>query len=150
MKNFKPLSKLLIKQNNTSGFTLIEAIMAIVIIGIAIPTIMIPFQGVSQIKTPEFIIQGSFMAQQRMEELAKEKRGTIVNASNCPDGSTFTKTEGDYKLDCTSIKVNAGALDTEDVSGTNSSDFARKITLTVYRTDGAMDALTFSQIFALD
>ncbi|MFT4580056.1 MAG: prepilin-type N-terminal cleavage/methylation domain-containing protein [Nitrospinales bacterium] len=147
---FKLQSKLLFKKKNVSGFTLIEIIMAIVIIGVAIPTIMIPFQGVSHIKTPEFIIQGAFLAQQRMEELAKENRNTVVDSSKCPDGSISTKTEGDYKMDCTSIKVNAGALDVEDISGTVSASFARKVTLIVYRTDGAMDSLTFSQIFALD
>ncbi|GEM_PF-717877 len=135
---------LLAMTHNEFGFTLIEIIMAIVIIGVAVPSIMIPFSGLSDTKNPEYIVQGSFLAQKRMEELANETR-TSIDDTDCPVGSSASTTDGDYSLACTSVSVNATTPDTS-----NTSTFAQKITLTVTRTDGAMDAMTFNQLFATD
>ena len=126
-----------------AGFSLIEIIVAIVIIGITVPAIMVPFQGLEDSKSPEFVIQGSFIAQKKMEELANLRRDTITTP--CPEGTPATHPEGDYSLDCESEQVNAADPDTATVS-----TFARKITLTVSRTDGAMAELEFSSLFLRD
>ena len=119
--------------------------MAILIIGIAVPSIMIPFQGLEDTKGPEYIVQASFMAQKRMEELANQDRTSIL--SSCPNGSSASQTSqgpgSAYTLACTSVQVNATAPDTS-----TTSTFAQKVTLTISRAD--MDDLTFNQLFAVD
>jgi prepilin-type N-terminal cleavage/methylation domain-containing protein len=144
-KSFKFYSKTFLKKTRDSGFTLIEIILAIVIIGIAVPSIMIPFSGLGETKGPEYIVQASFLAQERMEQLANEDRTSILTA--CPNGSSASLTSqgpgSAYTLACTSVQVNATAPDTSATS-----TFAQKVTLTVSRAD--MDDLTFNQLFALD
>ncbi|MFT4579943.1 MAG: prepilin-type N-terminal cleavage/methylation domain-containing protein [Nitrospinales bacterium] len=143
-KSFKFYSKTFSKKNRESGFTLMEIIMAIVIIGIAVPSIMIPFQGLSDTKGPEYIVQASFLAQERMEQLANEDRTSIL--TSCPNGSSASVSDGPgsaYTLACTSVQVNATNPDTS-----TTSTFARKVTLTITRAD--MDDLTFNQLFAVE
>lgn len=144
-KSFKFYSKTFFKKSLESGFTLIEIILAIVIIGIAVPSIMIPFSGLSDTKGPEYILQASFLAQKRMEELANEDRTSIL--TSCPNGSSASLSNqgpgSAYTLACTSVQVNATNPDTS-----TTSTFAQKVTLTVTRAD--MDDLTFNQLFAVD
>ncbi|MBC8285293.1 MAG: type II secretion system protein [Nitrospinae bacterium] len=121
--------------NDERGFTLIEIIMAITLIGIAVPTIMIPFSGLSDTKNPEYTIQGSFIGQQRIEEIAGETTTDALTTCNEPSPSA------DYTLSCAEISVDAADPDTS-----TSSTFAKKITLTVSRGDGAMSPLTFTTL----
>lgn len=130
-------------KNSQAGFTLIEVIVAIVVIGITVPAFMTSFSGLADAKNPEFVIQGSFIAQKKMEELSDQFRDTVTAA--CPEGTAATTTDGDYSLDCVSEQVNATTPDSS-----TTSTFARKITLTVSRTDGAMSGLVFNTLFALD
>ena len=125
-----------------AGFTLIEIIVAIVVIGITVPAIMTAFSGVDT-KNPEYVVQASFAAQKRIEELANQFRDTITTA--CPEGTPATFTDGDYSLDCESEQVNA-----TDPDSSTTSTFARKIILKVSRTDGAMGEMEFNTLFALD
>lgn len=126
-----------------AGFTLIEIIVAIVVIGVTVPAIMISFSGLDDTRNPEYVIQASFVAQKKMEELANEFRDTIT--TTCPEGTPATSTDGDYSMDCVSEQVNATDPDTA-----TTSTFARKVTLTISRTDGAMAKQEFSSLFALN
>ena len=126
-----------------AGFTIIEIIVAIVIIGITVPAIMTQFSGLEDAKRPEFIVQASFIAQKKAEELSSQFRDTITTA--CPEVTAATTTDGDYSIDCISEKVNA-----TDPDSSAASTFGRKITLTVSRTDGAMSSIVFNTLIALD
>jgi prepilin-type N-terminal cleavage/methylation domain-containing protein len=126
-----------------TGFTLIEIIVAIVIIGITVPAIMIPFQGGENAKNPEYVIQASFVAQKKMEDMANQYRDTITTP--CPEGTPLASTDGDYSLTCKSEQVTAADPDTVAVS-----TFARKVTLTVSRTDGEMAEMEFNSLFLRD
>jgi prepilin-type N-terminal cleavage/methylation domain-containing protein len=126
-----------------AGFTIIEIIVAIVIIGITVPVIMTQFSGLEDVKRPEFVIQASFIAQKKAEELSSQFRDTITTA--CPEVTAATTTDGDYSIDCISVQVNA-----TDPDSTVTSSFGRKITLTVSRTDGAMSSMVFNTLVALD
>jgi type II secretory pathway pseudopilin PulG len=54
------------------GFTLIEIIVLIVMAGIIIPAIMVPFAtGIRGSKKPEMVTKAMYFAHQRMEELMK-------------------------------------------------------------------------------
>ncbi len=133
-----------LEKKNQAGFTIMEIIVAIVVIGITVPAIMTSFQGLAGSKNPEFVIQGSFIGQKKMEEFANLYRNTIT--AFCPEGTAAPLTpEGDYSLDCLSEQVNA-----TDPDSSTTSTFARKITLTVSRTDGTMSDMVFNALFALD
>lgn len=143
IRRIKSISFLPFNCNKEAGFTLVEIIVAIVVIGIAVPAIMIPFQGLEDTRNPEYIIQASFVAQKKMEELANQYRDTITTP--CPEGTPATTTDGDHSLDCESAQVNAADPDTA-----TTSTFARKVTLTVSRTDGELADMEFSSLFLRD
>ena len=55
---------------NNKGFTLIEIIVLIVLAGIIIPVIIVPFAtGIRGSKKPEMVTTAMYLAHQRMEEL---------------------------------------------------------------------------------
>jgi len=57
---------------NKKGFTLIEIIVLIVMAGIIIPAIMVPFAtGIRGSGKPEVVAKAMYFAHQRMEELMK-------------------------------------------------------------------------------
>jgi type II secretory pathway pseudopilin PulG len=57
---------------NRKGFTLIEIIVLIVMAGIVIPAIIIPFAtGIRGSNKPEMVTTAMYLAHQRMEELMK-------------------------------------------------------------------------------
>jgi type II secretory pathway pseudopilin PulG len=57
---------------NKKGFTLIEIIVLIVMAGIIIPVIVIPFAtGIRESNKPEMVTRAMYYAHQRMEELMK-------------------------------------------------------------------------------
>ena len=129
------------KKNNEHGFTLIEIIIAMVLIGIAVPTIMIPFSGLEDTKNPEYIVQASFLAQQSMEEIANSNRTTAI--TNC---NNITSPVNGYTIACAAIAVNATNPDV--VAG--GATFGQKITITIGRSDGAMTPLVFNSLFAFN
>jgi type II secretory pathway pseudopilin PulG len=61
------------------GFTLIEIIVLIVMAGIIIPAIMVPFAtGIRGSGKPEMVTKAMYFAHQRMEELTKYNYGNGV------------------------------------------------------------------------
>ena len=57
---------------NKKGFTLIEIIVLIVMAGIIIPAIVVPFAtGIRGSKKPEMVTTAMYLAHQKMEELMK-------------------------------------------------------------------------------
>ena len=60
------------------GFTLIEVIILIVVAGIIMPAILVPFStSVKDNLIPEKIAKATFLAQYKMEELLKQKYDSI-------------------------------------------------------------------------
>jgi type II secretory pathway pseudopilin PulG len=69
------------------GFTLIEIIVLIVMAGIIIPVIVVPFAtGIREGKKPEMVTTAMYLAHQKMEELVK------FDYSRAPDLSPGTYT----------------------------------------------------------
>jgi type II secretory pathway pseudopilin PulG len=57
---------------NNKGFTLIEVVVLIVMAGILLPVIIVPFAtGVRQSRKPEIVTIAMYLAHQKMEELMK-------------------------------------------------------------------------------
>ena len=79
---------------NKKGFTLIEIIVLIVMAGIIIPVIVIPFAtGIRQSGRPEMVTRAMYYAHQRMEELMKYN---YCNAAlNVTGGSVAFTTGGE-------------------------------------------------------
>jgi type II secretory pathway pseudopilin PulG len=72
---------------NRKGFTLIEIIVLIVMAGIIIPAIIIPFAtGIRGSNKPEMVITAMYLAHQKMEELIK------FNYNRAPDLNPGTYT----------------------------------------------------------
>ena len=68
---FAGMTKISYKQKN-KGFTLIEIIILIVMAGILLPVIIVPFvTGVKSSGKPEMATKAMYLAHQRMEELMK-------------------------------------------------------------------------------
>ena len=63
---------------NNKGFTLIEIIIFIVVVGIILPVILVPFAtGVKENLTPEKVAKATFLAQYKMQELTKDTYSSI-------------------------------------------------------------------------
>ncbi len=62
----------LVKEMNGKGFTLIEIIVLIIMAGIIIPVIVVPFAtGIRSSNMPEMVTTAMYLAHQKMEELMK-------------------------------------------------------------------------------
>jgi type II secretory pathway pseudopilin PulG len=83
--HFNPKSAF--RNPNSKGFTLIEIIALIVIAGIIIPIIIIPFTtGIRGSQKPEMVTTAMYLAHQKMEELMK------FNYDQAPDLTPGTYT----------------------------------------------------------
>ncbi len=138
MKNL--ITKFIPKQpsimRNAKGFTLPEIIMSIVLIGISVPAIMVPFTSLKYTQSPEVVVRASFLAQKHMETLA-DKTVTSIDS----DCSSLNGADGEFTLVCTSIDVAAGDLDTD----TGSTSFGKKITLEISHPE--IEPLSFVNLF---
>ena len=67
---------------NHKGFTLIEIIIFIVIAGIILPVILVPFAtSVKESLTPEKVAKATYLAQYKMEELTKNEYKLLAPAT---------------------------------------------------------------------
>ncbi len=68
-----------LKTSNNKGFTLIEIIVLIVMAGILLPAIVVPFAtGVKSSGKPEMVTTAMFLAHQKMEEFMKFNYGNAA------------------------------------------------------------------------
>lgn len=158
MKRFPVFNKKMKSRLSAShGLTLIEMIIAIVVIAIAVPTIMVPFSGIKDVKNPEYVVQASYLAQLQMEAISGKFADEIpVGTYSCTEFRAASPAVlevlcgdadfSDYSFSWLVEQVTATDLDTD----TGSASFAKKVTLTVSRADGAMDPVKFYTLFALD
>jgi len=138
MNNF--LTKFIAKPTaifrNAKGFTLPEIIMSIVIIGISVPAIMVPFTSLKYTQSPEIVVQASFLAQKHMETFADKNVSSI--GTEC---SNINGADGAFTLTCSTIDVAAGDLDT----ALGAAGFGKKVTLGISHPE--MEELSFVNLF---
>ncbi len=121
------------------GFTLVEVIMSIVLIGISVPAIMVPFTSLKFTQSPEIVVKASFLAQKHMETLV-DKTVSSIN-TDCSSLNGADSQIPAYTLSCSVIDVAAGDLDT----ALGAAGFGKKLTLTIDHAE--MEPLSFVNLF---
>jgi len=136
-----------------AGFTLIEVVIAIVIVAVAVPSVMIAFSSLKGSVTPEYVIQAAELGQLQMEAIAAKTRTQIPAAGTytcaafqgtVPEVQCAVAGFGAYSYSWLVEDVDAADPDTSSPGAT----FAKKVTLTVNRAD--MAPVSFYTLFALD
>ncbi|OGW24470.1 MAG: hypothetical protein A3K09_05070 [Nitrospinae bacterium RIFCSPLOWO2_12_FULL_47_7] len=134
----------------TEGFTIIEIILALVIIGIVVVSMMNMFSGLKDIKKPEYAVQASFLALKQMEGISKQYYDAI------PVAGTYTCAAFSATLttvDCTSATYTfAWLVENSTLAAPNvvvgAADMVKKVTLTVTRADNGMNPIQFYTLFS--
>ncbi len=132
-----------------AGFTLLEIIMAIVIIAIVVPTFGVVFSGLKDSKAPESAVLVTFISLQQFEAIAGKTYADIP-ASGTYDCATFQATvteiicDASYTYNWEVQNVAAGALDTPLVPP---STFKKVILTVTGPTGGYSISTTNSTIF---
>lgn len=128
---------------NQKGVTLIEIIITLVVIGISVPAIMIPFSGLGDSQGPEISVQATFLANRQMEALADRKYADIAasSASHSTCANFVANGTGLGNINCsvTGYTDYTYTWLIEDVTaaspgGAASGSFAKRVTLTVTHT----------------
>ncbi len=139
---------------NETGFSLIEIIISIVLIGIAVPTFSNYFGGLDDSKQPEYFTEAVFLATRQLEGIRNETLTRIPAAANYPTCVAFQTSPpvgANFNIDCTSTDYGFSWL-VEDVNALNpnvdAGTFGKKVTLTVSRTaTGAMPSFQLVTLF---
>ena len=141
---------LLKRGRGESGFTLIEMIVAITIIGIAMPGLFVYFSGLKDSSKPENIIKTSFMAQRQMEAMASVTISAFPNTSQI--GITCAAFQGYAPAITCSATGFTFTFDVENVDADDpdtlvggANKFFRKVTM--YITGPGGDSFQYSTIF---
>jgi len=80
---------------NRDGFTLIEIIIFIVIVGIILPVILVPFTtSIKESLTPEKVAKATCLAQYKMEELTKNKYDLVIVTTEEDPSYTYNDITG--------------------------------------------------------
>lgn len=122
---------------NESGFSLIEIIISIVLVGIAVPTFINYFGGLKDSQQPEVLTQGVFLATRQLEGIGNEPLSRMP-AAGTYDCAAFQASPvgADFNIDCTS-PVYQFSWEVDDVAAGNpnaasgGATFGKKVTLTV-------------------
>ncbi|CCQ90534.1 putative Prepilin-like protein [Nitrospina gracilis 3/211] len=139
--------------HSEGGFTLMEIIIAILIVGIAVPSIMIAFSSLKGSVIPEYTIEAAELAQLQMEAISEKTRTQIPAAGSYTCAAfqaTVTEVQcavagfGAYTFAWVVADVDANDPDTSNPGAT----FAKKVTLTVTRAN--MTPVSFYALFATD
>lgn len=128
-----------------AGMTLMEIIIAIVVIGLAVPLITIPFSGNKDTKKPEYVVHASFIAQKHTETMAGSTAAQAATACALyPKTETLTASDV-YNVACLIYDVDAATPD--DAPSGGEIVIGKKVTLTISRSDGDMTPALFYSFF---
>ena len=138
-----------------SGITLIELVVAIVVIGVALTVIMNAFSSLKGSVVPEYTVQAAALGQLQMEAIGVKTRLQIPAAGtyNCaafqlgppavPEVQCAVPGFPEYTYSWLVEDVSAATPDVASVPA-----FASKVTLTVSRS--SMPAIDYYTLFGLD
>jgi type II secretory pathway pseudopilin PulG len=107
------------------GFTLIETVIIIVLVGIFMATIVMPFvEGVRETRRPEIVATAHFLAVEKLEELT-----TTAYASLSDEARAVVTGFIDYEREVDVTYVDS------DLADTGSDQGYTRVTATVYHND---------------
>lgn len=117
-----------------SGFTLIESVLALVVIGIGVFGLMNLFQGtVSNVVSTDQAIQATQLARERLERIVFDKKMNgydFINTANYPAVESFTGSFSAFTRNISILEVSDSNLTTSS----NNSGYKR-VTVTVAWSD---------------
>ncbi len=119
--------KVLQEQDNRKirGFTLIETVIIIVLVGIFMSTIIMPFvEGVRETRRPEIVATAHFLAVEKLEELTTTAYALLSDETRAV---VTGFTDYDREVDVTYVD--------SDLADTGSDQGYTKVTATVYHND---------------
>lgn len=144
-----------------AGFSLIEIIMAIVLIGIAVPAFTIYFSGLDNSKEPEYLAEGVFFGIDQMERIGDEPflriptagnytceqfRDWPADVNNVPVPNNFV-----LNVNCTNTQYDfnwtVSLVDAATPNNPGSGTFGKRVVLTVSRSDGGMPPFELVTLF---
>ncbi len=138
---------------NQSGFTLIEVLMAIVLIGIVLPTFAVYFTGLQDAREPEDFMQAVFLGRRQLAGIENETMTRIPPAGTYTCAAfrtTHPPAERDFNIDCSDPDYRFD-WQVEDVDAGTPNDgggtFGKRVTLTVSRNDGNMNPFQLYTLF---
>ena len=107
------------------GFTLIETVIIIVLVGIFMTTIVVPFvEGVRETRRPEIVATAHFLAVEKLEELT-----TTAYALLSDEARAVVTGFTDYEREVDVTYVDS------DLADTGSDQGYTRVTATVYHND---------------
>ncbi len=144
---------------NEAGFSLIEIIMAIVLIGIAVPAFTIYFSGLDNTREPEYMTAGVLFGTGQMERIGDEPifripaAGvyTCIQFRDWPVANVTPPNNQPLNTDCSNLDYDfnwsVSEVDAATPNTPASGTFGKRVVLTVSRVDGAMPAFQLFNLF---
>ena len=136
---------------SNKGFTLIELIIFIIVGGILLPLAMIAFTSAMKgASTPDYMIKARFYAEQKMEELTKDRFDCVcINTGSCfpscNTGSNIDTPETNYQRTWSICYVPSTNLNDLTQCSSTYSNYKR-ITITVTPPTGSTNNYDVSTI----
>ncbi len=126
------------RPNQPNGFTLIEVIIFIVLIGIIMAGIISPFlNSVVRSEKPEIVASAAFLAQERLEQLQTATYNSIANEAS-------VALTGNYSA--FSRQVTVTLLDA-NLNGSGSDVGYKKVVVTVYHSQLPAAGISVTSLF---
>ncbi len=128
-----------------SGFTLIEAVMVIVILAIISTGVLLYFTGVSSSGGPSVLIQATTLGQEKLERVIADKKAngfsSIVSEPSAALTAPFDRFTRGVEVFC----VQEADLNTSNGTTPNCADsdiLAKRVKVTVSWPNGSIDLVT--------
>jgi prepilin-type N-terminal cleavage/methylation domain-containing protein len=110
-------------RSSDKGFTLIEVVLFIVLVGIVMSTVMAPFLGsVFQMENPEIVAGAAFLAKEKIEQLQPVSYNSIGNEARASLGGNYAAYERQVQIQLVDANM--------AISGTDLG--YKRVTVTVY------------------
>lgn len=137
-------------RKNEPGFTLIETLMVIVVLGIAATGILLYFINIGKAGAQGRAIEAVMLAEERIEQIIAQKKGngfsTVALANPATTDSAFSPPFDAFTRTVEVYCVNEAGLDMDNgdtsASCPGSDISAKRVKVTVSWTGGAVDLAT--------
>lgn len=128
-----------------SGFTLIEAVMVIVILAIISTGILLYFTGVSSSGGPSVLTQGLTLGQEKLERVIADKKANGFNSIVSEPAAALTAPFDRFTREVEVFCVQEADLNTSNGTMPNCADSdirAKRVKVTVSWPNGSIDLVT--------